>query len=222
MLKGTQAYVQTQFNTTGQGEVLILLYDGAIKFLNQAKEKIEVKDVGAKGLLISKALDIINELDSSLNMNVGGEIAENLHNLYILCSTRLLQANLKLDTKLIDSVIDVLSGLRSAYAEILKTPEAQAAAAEIASKISTSQQSSGTPIAISKSQQTTGVSVSLAQSAYKTQQITNTQPQVSEHQKHQSDLKQQESSIPSSPPLTHTHLDSRMATSTYGKMAQKN
>lgn len=173
MIKGTQAYVQAQFNTTGQGEVLLLLYDGAIKFLNQAKEKIEEKDYGAKGMLISKALDVINELESSLNMNAGGELAENLHNLYVLCTTRLLQANLKLDIKLIDSVIDVLSGLRSAYAEILNTPEAKAAAAEIASRLSFAQQSStATAPIVHMAKGPTGASRSLAQSAYKTQQVT--------------------------------------------------
>ncbi|OMQ05950.1 flagellar export chaperone FliS [Lawsonia intracellularis] len=220
MIKGTQAYVEAQFNTTGQGEVLLLLYDGAIKFLNQAKEKILEKDFGAKGILISKALDVISELESSLNMNLGGEIAENLHNLYVLCTTRLLQANLKLDIKLIDSVIDVLAGLRSAYAEILNTPEAKAAAAEIASKLSVSQQSSGSPVPITRTQHPTGASKSLAQSAYKTQQITGTQAQVAAQHKAQEELnKQKELTIPS--PST-TGLASRRVTSTYGKISQNN
>lgn len=220
MIKGTQAYVEAQFNTTGQGEVLLLLYDGAIKFLNQAKEKILEKDFGAKGILISKALDVINELESSLNMNLGGEIAENLHNLYVLCTTRLLQANLKLDIKLIDSVIDVLAGLRSAYAEILNTPEAKAAAAEIASKLSVSQQSSGSPVPIARTQHPTGASKSLAQSAYKTQLITGTQAQVAAQHKVQEELNKQTELT--TPPSSTTGLASRRVTSTYGKISQNN
>ena len=129
-----KTYFQTQFTTMGQGEVLLLLYDGALKFLAQAKEKILVKDYGAKGIAISKALDIISELDATLNPEAGGDLATNLHQLYFICSTRLLRANLKMDISLIDGVMDVLTGLRSAYAEILNRPDAQAASRQIASK----------------------------------------------------------------------------------------
>lgn len=135
MLKGTQAYIQTTFSTVGQGEILVLLYDGAIKFLTQAKEKIREKDAGAKGMLISKALDIINELDGSINMDVGGALAKNLHQLYFVCSTRLLRANLRMDTDAVDSVLRILTDLRNAYASIVNTPEAKAASAKIAAKL---------------------------------------------------------------------------------------
>ena len=133
MLKGTQAYVQTTFSTVGQGEILVMLYDGAIKFLTQAKEKIREKDAGGKGVLISKALDIINELDASLSMDVGGALAKNLHQLYFVCSTRLLRANLRMDIGPIDSVLYILGNLRDAYAQVLNTPEARAASAQISS-----------------------------------------------------------------------------------------
>ncbi len=132
MQKATQAYVQAQVTTTSQGQLLVLLYDGGIKYLTQAKEKIATRDVKAKGNLISRALDVINELDGSLNMDKGGSLAENLHKLYFYCSTRLLLANIRLDPALIDEVIQILSGLRSAYAEILDNPEAQAVGAQIA------------------------------------------------------------------------------------------
>ncbi|UZP68923.1 flagellar export chaperone FliS [Desulfovibrio mangrovi] len=129
MQKAAKAYFQTQVATTSQGKLLLMLYDGCIKFLNQAKIKIEERDYAQKGILISKALDVINELDSSLNAEKGGELAENLHKLYFYCSTRLLNANLKMDIGYIDEVIKILSGLRSAYAQIIDTPEATAAAA---------------------------------------------------------------------------------------------
>ncbi len=132
MQKVTQAYVQAQVTTTSQGQLLVLLYDGGIKYLTQAKEKIAERDVKAKGNLISRALDVINELDGSLNLEKGGSLAENLHKLYFYCSTRLLLANIRMDPALIDEVINVLAGLRSAYAEILDNPEAQAVGAQIA------------------------------------------------------------------------------------------
>ncbi|ABB37920.1 flagellar protein FliS [Oleidesulfovibrio alaskensis G20] len=134
MQKAAHAYFQTQVSTTSQGQLLLMLYDGAIKFLNQAKDKIAQRDYAAKGILISKALDVINELDGSLNPEQGPELAENLHKLYFYCSTRLLNANLKMDVTLIDEVIRILSGLRSAYAQIMDTPEAIEAQKQLAAK----------------------------------------------------------------------------------------
>lgn len=124
MKTAAQAYFSTQVSTTSQGQLLIMLYEGCIKFLNQAKTSIEEKDVAKKGMLITRAMDIINELDSSLNAEAGGEIAKNLHELYYFCNTRLLKANLLMDTGCIDEVIKIIDGVRDAYAQIIDTPEA--------------------------------------------------------------------------------------------------
>ena len=134
MQKGAQAYFSTHIATTDQGQLLLMLYDGALKFLAQAREKMLARDMAGKGILISKTIDIVNELASSLNMEKGGALAENLNNLYFLCTTRLLQANAKLDVEQLDSVVNILSGLRNAYAQIVNTPEAQAAAAQISAR----------------------------------------------------------------------------------------
>ncbi|MCL2124105.1 MAG: flagellar export chaperone FliS, partial [Desulfovibrionaceae bacterium] len=134
MHKGAQAYFSTHIATTDQGQLLLMLYDGALKFLSQTREKMLARDMAGKGMLISRAIDIINELASSLNMEKGGTLAENLNNLYFLCTTRLLQANAKLDVAQLDSVVNILSGLRNAYAQIINTPEAQAAAAQISAR----------------------------------------------------------------------------------------
>lgn len=127
MQKAAQAYLSTQVHTTSKGELLLMLYDAAIKFMKQAKIKIDEKDYAAKGILISKAIEVISELTSSLNKEKGGELAENLSQLYIFCNTRLLQANLKMDTSKIDEVIKIIDGIASAYREIIPTEEAQAA-----------------------------------------------------------------------------------------------
>ncbi|HDQ39795.1 MAG TPA: flagellar export chaperone FliS [Desulfonatronum sp.] len=122
MYNAARAYLQTQVTTTKPGDVVVLLYEGAINFLKQAKVKITERDVEAKGILISKAMDIISELDASLNTQKGGELGDNLHKLYFYCNTRLLQANLKLEPKLIDEVVTILAGLKSAFAEINQAP----------------------------------------------------------------------------------------------------
>ena len=128
MNRAANAYFQTQTATTSQGEMLLLLYDGAIKFLSRAKEKISERDFAAKGIAISKAMDIISELDACLNVEKGGTLAENLHRLYMYCNTKLLDANLKMSIPYIDEVIGVLANLRGAYASVINTPEAQNAA----------------------------------------------------------------------------------------------
>jgi flagellar protein FliS len=119
--KAANAYMQTHVTTTTPGHIVVLLYDGAITFLEQAKEEIVAKNYAKKGILISQALDIIAELDGSLNNEKGGELAQNLHRLYMYCNTRLLRANLKMDTAIIDEVVGILSSFRSAFAEISKT-----------------------------------------------------------------------------------------------------
>lgn len=135
MNKAANAYFQTKVSTTDQGQLLLMLYDGALRYLSQAREKILAKDYAAKGVLISKVIDIINELSGSLNLEKGGSLATNLNNLYVLCTARLLQSNLKMAVEPLDSVVEILSGLRSAYAQIIETPEARKAAAQIQSRM---------------------------------------------------------------------------------------
>jgi flagellar protein FliS len=131
MQNAAKAYLKTQVNTNTSADILLMLYDGAIKFLKQAKIKIDERDVAAKGLLLSRAMEIIGELQASLNKEKGGSLADNLLNLYFLCSTKILQANLRMDKDLIDEVIHILTGLRDAFAQIngQVTPEQQQKAA---------------------------------------------------------------------------------------------
>ncbi len=135
MNKAAHAYFQTKIGTTDQGQLLLMLYDGALKYIQQARTKMIAKDFAGKGIMISKVIDIVNELAASLNMDKGGSLAVNLNNLYLLCTARLLRANLKMDMESLDSVESILSGLRGAYAQIIETPEARKAAADIANRM---------------------------------------------------------------------------------------
>ena len=118
MQNGARAYLATQVNTTTQGDLLVMLYDAAIKFLNQAKVEIGNKNYAQKGILISKTIDIVGELANSLNKEKGGELAQNLNSIYFFLSTRLAKANLRMSTEMVDEVIHILSTLRGAYAQI--------------------------------------------------------------------------------------------------------
>jgi flagellar protein FliS len=146
MDKVKQAYLQTQVSTTTPGQLVVMLYDGAIKFLNQAKERMAEKNYAEKGILISRTLDIIAELDSSLNMEKGGKISQNLHSLYIYSQNKLLQANLKVSPEMVDEVLNILTPLRNAFAEIVNKPEAIAAQQVAANKAAASFSAARRPI----------------------------------------------------------------------------
>ena len=132
MQRAAQAYIQTRVTTTGQGDILVMLYDGAINFMNMAKERLAANDMAGKGNYITKTLNIIEELKDTLDMDKGGAIAENLRNLYTFCSNRLVMANIKKSPEMIDEVMKVMTGLRSAFAAIVELPEAREAAQQVA------------------------------------------------------------------------------------------
>ncbi|BCS90301.1 flagellar export chaperone FliS [Pseudodesulfovibrio sediminis] len=119
MANPARAYLATQVETTTQGELLIMLYEAAIKFLKRAKIEIDNKDFAKKGIYISKAMAIVHELAECLNKDKGGEITPKLGQLYMFCNNQLIKANIRLDNKMIDEVIQILDGLRSAYAQIV-------------------------------------------------------------------------------------------------------
>jgi len=133
MANPARAYLATQVETTTQGELLIMLYDAAIKFLKRAKVEIDNKDYAKKGIYLSKAMAIIHELTESLNKEKGGDITPRLSSLYQFCTSQLIKANIRLDKKMIDDVIKILDGIRSAYAQIVPIMDNKAAAGDTAS-----------------------------------------------------------------------------------------
>ncbi|MDR3176758.1 MAG: flagellar export chaperone FliS [Desulfovibrio sp.] len=132
MLQVAKSYFRTQVTTTSQGDLVIMLYDAALKFIGQAKERLAEGDMAKKGLAISKAMDILNELTGSLNIEQGGNLALNLSGLYCFCTNHLAKANLRKDPAMLDEVSRILVSLRNAYAEIVQLPEAREAAAKTA------------------------------------------------------------------------------------------
>jgi flagellar protein FliS len=117
-MKGIQAYQDTAVTTQSKGRLVVMLYDGAIKFLKLAIREIEARNPEAKGKYINKAQDIINELNAVLDMNAGGEIATNLRRLYCFMNSRLSQANIKQDPSMIREVITLLEDLNQSWKAI--------------------------------------------------------------------------------------------------------
>lgn len=115
-----QSYRQVQIETASPLELVIKLYDGAIRFINQAKKGIEIKDYNLANESLQKTQDIIDELNVTLNMDAG-EIAVNLRNLYVFIKQLLVEANVRKETKHLDDAVQLLLTLRSAWSEINST-----------------------------------------------------------------------------------------------------
>ena len=111
-------YKQTQITTANQGKLIVMLYDGAIKFLNIAVDNLDLKTYDVVNNNIIKAQDIITELLLSLNMEEGGEISQNLFNLYMYFKKQLLEANIKKDGEILAQIIKMLKELRDAWDQI--------------------------------------------------------------------------------------------------------
>lgn len=117
-----QQYKDNQVTTSTPAEMVLMLYDGAIRFLKSAVyELIENQDISEKAVLIEKAVNIIAYLQSCLDREKGGEIAVNLDRLYEYMMIQLTEANLKNDVDKIDHVIKLLQPIRDAWAEICKS-----------------------------------------------------------------------------------------------------
>ena len=116
-------YRQVEVNTTNRGKIIVMLYSGAITFLNKSKLYMEKKDYENKGKYLTKALNIIEELNISLDLQKGGEIAKNLKSLYLFMDRFLNQANIENNFDKIDEVIKILEKLKSAFDEIITSPE---------------------------------------------------------------------------------------------------
>ncbi len=117
-MNGITAYQDNAVTTQSKGRLIVMLYDGAIKFLRLAIKELENNNFETKGRYINKAIDIINELNAVLDMNAGGEIASNLRKLYIFMINRLSQANLKCDPQLIRDVIKLMEELNQSWKAI--------------------------------------------------------------------------------------------------------
>ncbi len=115
----SQKYMETQVNTASQGKLIIMLYDGAVKFINKAIEYMDKKEIESTHNNILKAQDIMTELITSLNMDAG-EISQQLFSIYMYISKQLTTANIKKDKAPLLEVKKHLTDLREAWEEANK------------------------------------------------------------------------------------------------------
>lgn len=125
MSYGLGAYKQTSVKTASKEQILLMLYQAAIKNCKKAIEAIEKKDIAEKGQYIGKLQDIIIELNSSLDFEVGGDVAKELSSLYDFMLHSSTQANIKIDKEPLNGVLEVLSTLYEGWQQAIKQLRAE-------------------------------------------------------------------------------------------------
>lgn len=116
-----EQYLKSSISTASPVQLVIMLYDGAMKQLANGKRAMEQKNVFEQNKALQKAQRIIAELISSLDHRQGGEIASNLLALYTFCYDRLVESNVNDDPTGIEQTMEVLSTLRSGWVELEAT-----------------------------------------------------------------------------------------------------
>jgi len=109
---------QSAITDASPHQLIAMLIDGSLARLASAKGGIERNDYAAKGVNIGKAVDIINGLQNSLDMEVGGDIAANLYRLYDYMVRRLMDASIKNDAAIVDEVVSLLKEIKDGWDNI--------------------------------------------------------------------------------------------------------
>lgn len=115
----TKHALENEINSASPHKLILMLFDGALASIAQARLHIGSSQIAAKGNAISKAIAIVEEgLRLSLDKNVGGELAQNLDALYEYISHCLLMANIQNDIAMLDESSTLLIQLRDAWQAI--------------------------------------------------------------------------------------------------------
>ena len=117
------AYKQNSVTTASPGELTLMLYNGCLKFLTRAKDAIAAKNVQEKNTNIQKAQAIINELIVTLKQDQ--PIAQQMLPLYDYMNRRLIDANIKNDTEIIDEVIGLTTEFRDTWKQVIQMTRQQ-------------------------------------------------------------------------------------------------
>ncbi len=125
MTYGAKQYKQTSVQTATRGQVLIMLYEAAIRHIKRATEAIDQNELTVKGEAIGKIHDIINELSNSLDHKIGGKLSEDLERLYQFCVDQIIKANLENKKQPLEEVRKILENLLSGWREAVKEFEKQ-------------------------------------------------------------------------------------------------
>ncbi len=113
-------YKTTSVQSASREKLLLMLYEGCIRFMKQALMAIDKKDIAGRGLNIGRAFDIVNELNNTLNHEAGPEIAKNLEQLYMFISEQLTKCNATGQKKPLEDALKIMETLYSGWVEAIE------------------------------------------------------------------------------------------------------
>ena len=116
-----QEYQKSAVNGASPLQLVIMLYDGALRFMEAGKHAMKQRDIERQNKSLKQAQKIVRELTSCLDMQNGGEIAKNLFGLYVYVNNELVSANVEDRVEPIDRCIRILSELRESWVTIEKS-----------------------------------------------------------------------------------------------------
>jgi flagellar protein FliS len=119
--KYVNEYRKSAVNGASPLQLVIMLYDGALRFMEAGKHAMNLGDLPKQDASLQKAQRIVMELMSCLDLKQGGEVAKNLLALYSYILNQLVDANVGDKTEPIDRCIKVMSELRESWAAVERT-----------------------------------------------------------------------------------------------------
>jgi flagellar protein FliS len=125
MSYGLGAYKKTSVKTASKEQILLMLYQAAIKNCKKAIAAIENGNIPEKGEYVGKLQDIVIELNNSLDFEVGGDVARELSSLYDYILYSSTQANIKIDKEPLEGSLKVLITLYDGWAQAIKSLKSQ-------------------------------------------------------------------------------------------------
>ncbi len=126
--KGNSAYKRAAVTTKDQGTLILMLYDGTIKFLKIASKKIAEDDIEGAHNAIARAKNIISELMTSLNTDRSGRVGISLKSLYVYMFNRLIDANIQKNTGYVEEVCSLMLELRDGWQLVINKKKNEAKA----------------------------------------------------------------------------------------------
>lgn len=117
-LQARQAYAESSVLTASPERLVVLLYDGAIRFLRQAAHAMREGTPEQASDRLARANAILTELNCALDIERGGEVADRLRAIYLFCKRHTSDANLRRDPDGVEAVVKLLSELRESWAKI--------------------------------------------------------------------------------------------------------
>jgi flagellar protein FliS len=115
-----QKYKQTSVMSAGRERLLLMMYEGAIKFTKKAIEAAEAKNVHDRCVYIGRAFDVVLELNNTLDHKVGGPIASQLEQLYMFITEQYTKANISGDPEPLRHALKVLETLYDGWVQAVE------------------------------------------------------------------------------------------------------